>query len=408
MRRPKTVEKSGFALDPRLAVAARAVIAAVDAVIDDLPDRPNRPSALAERLGVNKVLTSRVLKALREPDLVESLYGLPGSEPLQRLVRAAEKAGSGSSSARAALEAIESFESVVRTDFGTRERLSALLAAHRPMVRAKVELAAKQSIFRGISQIRGRFIEHYEVIILVRPNSDGRRVDYLTLTALKGIRGLTPDTVVNETIVAESPHAGLPMNVNGRPIRGVDDVILRELCSDPMPELALVANDACTQLRISSLGVSSKGSAELVLAMAQMGYGSVHATATDERAGFFLNVEEPMRSLWLTVAVHEGLGWEEPPLVRAFDAGARVSRPEDYRKRESSHLQVAIELDELGNDVAGWRSMRWPRLLEALRLATDRAGWSLDGYHAYRTRVEYPLYASEVGLTFKRPAPPLP
>src|SRR5688572_27461549 len=60
-------------------------------VLDALPGSPHRPQWLARLLGVNTVLTSRLLKAAQQQDPIAVAHMIPGPEPLRRLLRAAER-----------------------------------------------------------------------------------------------------------------------------------------------------------------------------------------------------------------------------------------------------------------------------------------------------------------------------
>src|SRR6185503_20767812 len=79
------------AVEGRIVEVGRDLSRAFRSVLDALPGSPHRPQWLARSLGVNTVLTSRLLKAAQETDPLAVAHVIPGPEPLRRLLRAAEK-----------------------------------------------------------------------------------------------------------------------------------------------------------------------------------------------------------------------------------------------------------------------------------------------------------------------------
>src|SRR5262245_14452973 len=83
------------------------------ALVGQLPGAAG-PVALARRLKIDKVLASRVLKALRSPEPLAVIHAVPGPEPLRRLVRSAARVGASDTVVRRCNEAIAAFEGFVR------------------------------------------------------------------------------------------------------------------------------------------------------------------------------------------------------------------------------------------------------------------------------------------------------
>src|SRR5262245_27572819 len=87
----RTPPPSDSAVETRIATVGRDLARAFTGVLDALPGSPHRPQGLAKSLGVNSVLTSRILKAAQQHDPLAVAHMIPGPEPLRRLLRAAEK-----------------------------------------------------------------------------------------------------------------------------------------------------------------------------------------------------------------------------------------------------------------------------------------------------------------------------
>ena len=106
-----------------------ALAASLGKVLEAIPGGPMRPSALAQRLNVSRVLVSRTLGALASKDPLDALQRLPGPETLRVIVTAAQGAGVPAIRTAAANRDIESFAKLIRDSFGTRGALNAAICA---------------------------------------------------------------------------------------------------------------------------------------------------------------------------------------------------------------------------------------------------------------------------------------
>src|SRR5262245_56757211 len=75
----------------RIIHVGRDLARTFNGVLDCIPGAPHRPQKLARSLGVNTVLTSRLLRAAQQRDPMAVAHMIPGPEPLRRLLKAAER-----------------------------------------------------------------------------------------------------------------------------------------------------------------------------------------------------------------------------------------------------------------------------------------------------------------------------
>ncbi|MFT3683524.1 MAG: hypothetical protein QM783_01150 [Phycisphaerales bacterium] len=156
------------------------------------------PVALAKALGggVDKVLASRVLKALRQQDPVVTLYFMPGPEPLRVLVRAAERRGAPAAAVEGALVAIADFERLIDVQVGDRSLLDSILSAWIPQARGEFELRRKQAAFKALSQIKGVQAEGLTATCLVAPSATKGMMDVVWVHGLTGLHRVRPGVTV--------------------------------------------------------------------------------------------------------------------------------------------------------------------------------------------------------------------
>ena len=134
-----TDREGGLPTGPLDVVIARTgdeLLATLSRVLGQVPGTANAgPQALATRLGIDKVLASRLLKALRAGDPLAVVNRAPGPEPLRRVLDAAESLGVAEATLSPAREAVDRFERLIRDEIGDRSSLDAILAAWVPDAR---------------------------------------------------------------------------------------------------------------------------------------------------------------------------------------------------------------------------------------------------------------------------------
>src|SRR5688500_753452 len=111
------------AVEQKIAAVGRDLRAALGRVIEAIPGGPHRPQWLARTLGVNTVLTSRVLKAAQHRDPLAVVNMIPGPEPLRRLVTSAENKKVDPALIRAARRAVDRFAELIETEACDRSGL---------------------------------------------------------------------------------------------------------------------------------------------------------------------------------------------------------------------------------------------------------------------------------------------
>src|SRR5262245_17701987 len=175
-----------------VATVAGQLLRAIERLLDAVPRSAPGPQVLARELRIDKVLASRVLKAVRAEDPTSVAYHMPGPDPLRRLVRAAAKRGVPAAPVAGALQAIDQFETLIRERVGDRSLLDSILSAWVPEARREFELRRKQSAFKAISQLRGVQAHTIVATVLLNPTPGGERIDVVWINGLTGVHRVRP------------------------------------------------------------------------------------------------------------------------------------------------------------------------------------------------------------------------
>lgn len=373
-------------------------------VLDRIPPGgPHRPQRLARSLGVNTVLTSRLLKAAQQRDPMAVAHMIPGPEPLRRLLRAAERKKVDAEVIREAREAVDRFEHLIDVEAGDRSSLDAIISGWLPDAREKVELIAKQSVFRGISQLLGTAseLEHHTMIIHPGERAGGK-ADQACIVATRGLRRVRPGLVVKYDTI----HAAEPLlTITGRPVEGLHDLLLEPFCSKPTPELQVSRHGGRAQYTLSGDEVGVRSAVNLAHATLLKATKELHRAPGDppRKATMSIGIGAPSRVLIFDVLLHADAYPGRQPSLHLYQAMPYGAASPNDPSRDVDRLDVVQSIQPMGEGIGKFRAAENPDSLETLRFVCARLGWDGSRLRGYRCRVEYPIYGTEIVMAFELP-----
>jgi hypothetical protein len=395
-------------LQDRISRVGRNLANAIRGVVDSVPGGPHRPQELARTLGINKDLSSRALSACRKQDPFAAAHLMPGPEPLRRLLRAAARRGVDPSVIKDAEEAVRQFDLLIRTDAGDRAGLDAIIGAWLPDARQRFELTAKQAMFKGAASLKGLFTETALVTFMAYPSSgaEDEWCDTALLAGLLGLRRLRPGaTVQYSSVLHEREHTRATLN--GERV-GVDrEPLLREFCQPASVEIRTRMEGDRVHYTVADNGVGPRSAVDLWLAEF---YARNHPRWRRPSAGprrfFYATVEQPARTLIFDMLVHEEV-WPgcEPELV-IYDTTVNGVADVNDPTRNVDRLDLAESIQPLGRSLSGYRASEVPNYLDLLRHVCKKMNWDDSRFRAYRCRIHYPFYGSQVCMVFDPPPAP--
>lgn len=371
---------------------------ALTTVLTEIPGSPHRPLGLARALGLNVVLTSRLLKALRQRDALAVMHLVPGPEPLRRLLAAAEQRGVGAEQIAAARAAIDRFERLIDVDAGDRGALDALISGWLPGAREKVELLAKQSLFRGISQLLGTASEVEITTLILHPSpADPTRADVLAIVASRGLRRTRPGQVVKYDTI----HAATPLlSIAGEPVSGLHNMLLESFCSRPLPDFQISRVGDTTQYTLRGEGVGLRSGVDIAYAALLPAHKELLRPAADppRRATFAVGVATPTRLLVFDVLLHPDVYPGQAPALKVYRSVGVY--PRERRLDEPDRLDILESVQPLTRGIGGLRCAEAPGYADMVAFACSQRGWAAEALRGFRCRIDYPMYSAEVALEF--------
>jgi hypothetical protein len=385
-------------------------------VLNAIPGGPHRPQWLARSLGVNTVLTSRILKAAQQHDPLAVAHMIPGPEPLRRLLRAAEKKKVDPALLANAREAVDRFQQLIDVEAGDRSALDAIISGWLPDARERVELIAKQSVFRGISQLLGTACDVEHSTFILYPSADPstrappNRADALSIVITRGLRRVRPGPVIKYDTV----HATTPMlTVTGEPVDGRQELLLEEFCSKPLPQLHVtqqtIEGANVLQYTFISDEVGPRSAVNLADATFLPARKELHRAPGEppRKATLAAGIGTPSRTFIFDVLLHEDVYPNQDPTLNLYRTVGVVSPNDPQRHsrpgRDIDRLDVIESIQPLGQGIAKFRAAETPRYQDLIRHVCAARGWETEKLRGYRCRIEYPIYSSEIVMAFELP-----
>jgi hypothetical protein len=403
------LDLAGSGLEAKVASVGESLARSIGAVLDALPWGPVGPADLARNLGLDKVLTSRTLKALRNRDPLAVVHLAPGPEPLRRLLRSAARHGVPADLVADADEAVRRFELMIRQEAGDRSSLDVIISAWLPEARQEFELRRKQSAFKAMSQLKGVMAETNLATVMVHPSPDGRNLDLVWVSGLLGLHRLRPRVGVKLTTrrITNGDCPRRPMSLDGVPVDDLTGVRLDDFCSSPPPGLEIHRVGEVVQYTLADHGFGPRSAVDLVFAEVDLAeLPRFVPTERKRKAYFFAEIATPAKTLHFDVFVHEDVYPGSSPRLVMYDTALDGVADVNDASRNMDRLEMSETVQAMGRGAAAPRTADVPDYASLIRLVCAKMSWDFPAFRGYRCRIDYPIYGCQVAMTFDPPAPP--
>lgn len=388
-----------------------ALARALDEVLAALPEAGRGPQALARTTGLDKVFASRLLKAARQRDPLALLHHVPGPDPLLRFCQALEqRCGLARARTRPLQEAAEGFRSFLREEVGDRSALSTLISSWLPEARTEFELRRKQTLFRAMSQLKGVCADTNLGTVLLHPSVEPGRVDVVWVFGLLGIRRLRPGAPVKLTSrrLGGEAQARRPCTLEGCAIEDLEGLRLDRFCHAPPAEAQVHHAGETVHYLLAGEQIGLRSPVDLILAEVNRSEMERDIPASSGRRAYvFSEVGTPCRALSFDVVLFDDVYAGPEPSLHVYDTSLEGVASANDRSRDVDRLALSEKIVPLGPDPTTWRMPEFPEYVPLVHHVLDAMGWTNDSRRAYRCRVDFPIYGSQVMMAFepRTPAP---
>lgn len=389
------------------------------ALLNQLPDCPSGPQALAARLAVDKVLTSRLLAALRTQDALAALHRLPGPEPLRRVVRAVARRGTPDPAVARALAAIERFESLIRDRAGDRSTLDAIVSDLLPASQPEFQLRRKQAAFKAISQLRGVQAQALIATALLAPSrTSPAHLDIVWVNGLQRLHRIRPGAKarISTRKLDKDAAERRPLALDGNPVDSLSGLLLGDFCSSPPPTLAVRRAGNAVHYVLDQPGFGADHAVDIVFAEANFAEIDRHVPPGSGRKRYvFAEVSTPVPLLQFDLYLHRDLhpANAAPPALRIYDTSFEGVASPNNPARDLDLLDLVESVSPLPDPAAPPANLASALAGAQRRFASpdlstygpliatvfDRLTWNPDHFVGFRCRIDYPVFGSQITLT---------
>lgn len=390
-------------LEVRINQAGEDLLNGFIRVIEQIPGGDSGPQRLAKELGVDKVLASRILKAIRAPDPMSVVHRVPGPEPMRRLLKASTKHGVNTEDLISANGAVDRFESLIQSEIGDRSALEAILSAWVPEARREFELRRKQAAFRAMSQLKGAQADVYSEAAIFYPSDDGEHIDIVWIKAVIGLHRLRPGVKVKFTSrrQIETQDGRKTYTLDGQPVDGLSSATLRSYCSSPTPELDIQhAGEAMHYLlNEDSFGASSS----IDLVTCEVNRAEIPRYIPKDRnrkAWASSDINIPSRRTHFDIFVHKDLYVQSFPELRVYDTAINGQADINDPSRDLDQFDLLESIENLGTGLNRFGSSHVPNYRKMLGEVCTTLGYETDALRGYRCISDYPIYGSQYAMVF--------
>jgi len=373
--------------------------AALRELIEVIPDGPHSPSRVARKLGMNRVIASKLLNALAREDVNEMLQQIPGPESLRGMARAAAELGVPARTSENANRAIETFARLIRDDFGTRGALHAAISPQGAQVRQKVELASRYQIFQGIRELLGVETDACLTCMILAPSPDDpETISNTSIHGAIGMRRLRPDI-------------NLHLNF-GPPKRAPEDK--RQLLQAPVDLSDLYMHDAApTETRISGgqlvhrllqENVGRHASMDMLLVDHDTRGSRRYATPERPKGGGVTFADMPSRMMIFDVLLHDDVFPGSQPELIVYNPGSQGPANPMDRSRDIDRVSVPEKIESLDKAAGRFEVAEVPRYGEMVERVCGAYALKPGSLRLFRLRMAYPVHCFQFVMAFDAPA----
>lgn len=359
-----------------------------------------RPTAIAQRLGVDKTLAWKMARFMGEESSGKAFRYLPGETGIEILLRAVGDQGVVETRIEATRKAVTDLRAFIREQAGDRRAFEAMVSSnHRE---GKAELEHRRQLFRANSAIWGVRGSAQTLTIILRPSeTEADMLDVAQLGGLVELERLRTDLpwIVRRLRASNDSDSSryaikrvaLDSDQEGPPL-------FRAYCSTPMPKLRQFEDESgwvYDELVPGPVGRS--GATTCILAEKHLGVLPAKRSEENTAGRYSVTVRTPVEGVLFDVLLHKDLAHFGEAEMRTY--GLLEGRPTAGGGTLNAIPLYEPEAAQRLGSPAILQSGRLPWYAGMVREAISRAGWgSLSDYRGYRMEIEYPAIPCDLTL----------
>lgn len=356
-----------------------------------------RPQDMARDFRLNKNLTWKISRIIRERDPASVAPFIPGKAGLAIFLDSMKKAGAPSQRMLDVREAIAEFEKMKELHAGSRATFETMLGNLATGDDAQQQFEALRKLsYRGNSAIWGVSARLQICTNFIAPGKNPDFVDLAWISGLVDFRRLRRDATwaISSTRKVNDRGELMPLG----DIEGIDPrfnpetsaPLMGDYCSDPLPDLRLEVG-ADGLMRYILVGGPIGDTALSTCIMGILGRGFVRRTRItgDTLGEHSARLYTPAECLIHDLYVHRDLPNALNPSIHLYSQ-LPIDMSYPTERRDQGQLPLWEKVESLGAEPPNVLAPEFPKYRAMIQSVFDRAGWNPREFHGFRFTMRYP------------------
>ena len=388
-------------------VVVQTVRSALSGLLASVAADPSQPQEIARRFGVDKSLSWKISRVIREDNVWAAAPHIPGKSGFRIFLDQIRKAGAPDASIDRVTRALEELDQFVEARSGDRESFAFMAAAANPDTAREQGEAARKLAFRGQSAMWGvKARLHLSVQFVVPRPENMRLADGVVVAGLVDFQRLRPNLpwgmarisrYGGNSDVAEESHCEAldPSVPHGAP------PLLMDFCSQPMPPVNLVpVGPGVQQMLLGASPMGRTGESTCIGGWCYRTANPLYRNNGDEWGEHLVNVSTPTELVVQDVYVHKSLASQMPPQAAVY-SNLPAGQTFAPSARDQGILPIFEELIPLGMSPPSMMLSEWPGYTPMVEQSFRWMKADPLDYIGYRYRLRYPPVPSIIVMRFR-------
>ncbi len=357
--------------------------------------RPKNTVAMQRQLGVGNTICWQVSRIVHADSLVSAARHAPLPQATGQFLEAAERVGVSRQILTDVRAAAEDFRGFMREHADDQASFDTLIAGvSGDDGQDTIQVRHRRAAYRAESHIWGFQRDAGAMIAFVRKSDRGDAFDVAVLLCQVGYRRLRPEAAATVASFGDVERWDSTMRpLDAEAMRTHRSPLVPGLCSDPIPVLERVPlRTGALVYRLADASLGRGGSKDLTFGV----FCRDPAEMVDGRPSFSLShaLFCPTGRVILSLFVDRAsCGPRVPTAVTRLSGFG----DDDPRGRPLPMHERVLPLGPADRVPA---CDGFPKYHRALRYVAEATGWGLDRFDAFQLAVDFPIFASQISLSF--------
>ena len=198
----------------------------------------------------------------------------------------------------------------------------------------------------------------------------------------------------------------LPSTLAGVPVTDPRQIVLTDFCSMLPADFEIYEKEDCVVVALEwGDWAGPRSACDFVVGEIRRDSARRWRAPGDKatRSGVHDGISVPTRTYLFDLLLHEEAHPDWEPGVRIFEMGEQGMASVNDASRELDVMNLDVHVKPMGQGIEHFRAKEIPNYIDILDLACRKVGAEPHRLRGYRTRIEYPVFGTQVQFAFDLP-----